>query len=77
MIHTESHGPAHRLEDTVDKVSTLYAMKNCQLGMSVLARLAQVHNSDISSYETVNYFNNSAEVLAYLETRFNEWENSP
>jgi Zn-dependent M28 family amino/carboxypeptidase len=41
-IHTESHGPAHTPNDTVDKISTFYAKKNCQLGLSVLARLAEV-----------------------------------
>jgi Peptidase family M28 len=44
MTHEETHGPAHTESDTVDKVSTLYAMKNAQLGMSVLAELAGVEN---------------------------------
>lgn len=38
--HTESHGPAHTAADTVDKISTSYARKNCQLGMAVIADLA-------------------------------------
>jgi hypothetical protein len=42
MTHSEAHGPGHSAADTVDKVSTLYAKKNGQLGMSVLARLAEV-----------------------------------
>lgn len=42
MTHEEEHGSAHSPDDTVDKISTLYAMKNGQLGMSVLARLAEV-----------------------------------
>lgn len=42
MTHAEEHGPAHTHEDTIDKVSTLYAKKNGQLGMSVLAELAEV-----------------------------------
>jgi hypothetical protein len=43
--HSESHGPAHSPEDTVDKVSTAFAQKNGQLGMSVIATLAGVvHN---------------------------------
>jgi len=41
MTHEESHGPAHSPNDTIDKVSTMYAKKNGQLGMSVLANLAQ------------------------------------
>lgn len=44
--HAETHGPAHTPNDTVDKISTLYAKKNGQLGMSILAMLAEVqHNS--------------------------------
>jgi Zn-dependent M28 family amino/carboxypeptidase len=42
MTHQEEHGYAHSADDTVDKVSTLYAKKNGQLGMSVLARLAEL-----------------------------------
>jgi hypothetical protein len=42
MTHAETHGPGHTSDDTVDKVSTSYAKKNGQLGMSVLARLAGV-----------------------------------
>jgi hypothetical protein len=41
MTHAETHGPSHSPDDTIDKVSTLYAKKNGQLGMSVLARLAE------------------------------------
>jgi len=40
MTHSEEHGPAHTANDTVDKISTLYAKKNGQLGMAVLAELA-------------------------------------
>jgi hypothetical protein len=40
MTHSESHGPAHSPNDTIDKISTLYAKKNGQLQMSVLAQLA-------------------------------------
>ena len=40
MTHEETHGPAHTTSDTVDKVNTLYAKKNGQLGMSVLAKLS-------------------------------------
>ena len=45
MTHEETHGPAHSPEDTIDKVSTLYAKKNGQLGMSVLAELAEVQDN--------------------------------
>jgi hypothetical protein len=45
MTHEESHGPAHSPDDTIDKVSTLYAKKNGQLGMSVLAKLAEVQGT--------------------------------
>lgn len=48
MTHAETHGPAHTPSDTIDKVSTLYAKKNGQLGMSVLASLAEV----VDSYRT-------------------------
>lgn len=40
MTHEETHGPAHSQYDTVDQVSTVYAKKNGQLGMAVIARLA-------------------------------------
>ena len=39
---SESTGPAHSPQDTVDAISTLYAQKNGQLGMSVIAALAGV-----------------------------------
>jgi Zn-dependent M28 family amino/carboxypeptidase len=41
MTHEETHGPAHTPNDTVDKVSTLYAKKNGQLCMSILVIVAQ------------------------------------
>ena len=41
MTHEETHGPGHSPYDTVDKVSTIYAKKNGQLGLSVLANLAK------------------------------------
>jgi hypothetical protein len=41
MTHSEWHGPQHTPNDTIDQVSTLYAKKNGQLGMSVLATLAE------------------------------------
>jgi hypothetical protein len=44
--HSETHGYAHTQYDTVDKVSTDYAKKNGQLGMSLLAYLSEVqHNT--------------------------------
>jgi len=42
MTHEEEHGPAHTADDTVDKISTAYAKKNAQLGMSAVACLAGV-----------------------------------
>jgi len=42
MTHEEEHGPAHTADDTVDKISTAYAKKNGQLGMSAVAYLAGV-----------------------------------
>jgi len=42
MTHEESHGPAHPLSDTIDKISSRYALKNSQLGMAVLAQIAEV-----------------------------------
>ncbi|CCJ37332.2 peptidase M28 [Methanoculleus bourgensis MS2] len=38
--HSEEHGPAHTPDDTIDRVSFDYAMRNAQLGLSVLARVA-------------------------------------
>jgi len=46
MTHSETHGPAHSANDTIDKVSTLYAKKNGQLGMSVLAILAETYEAN-------------------------------
>ena len=40
-VDQENHGPAHTPDDTIDKVSTFYAMKNGQLGIAVLAELAE------------------------------------
>jgi hypothetical protein len=45
--HSESHGPAHTPQDTVDQVSTVYAQKNGQLGMSVIATLAGVISGEV------------------------------
>ncbi len=41
--HSESHGPTHSADDTVDIVSTAYAKKNAQLGMSLLVELAEIN----------------------------------
>lgn len=49
MTHEQIHGPAHTPSDTIEKVSTLYAKKNGQLGMSVLAKLAEVWHGGIIS----------------------------
>lgn len=43
MTHQPEHGPAHTANDTVDQVSTLFAKRNGQLGMSAMAHLAGVH----------------------------------
>ena len=45
MTHSETHGYAHTPSDTIDKVSTEYALKNGQLGMAVLAQTAGVRGS--------------------------------
>ncbi len=45
MTHAESHGPSHTANDTIDKVSIIYAKKNGQLGMSVIAKLAEMVSS--------------------------------
>jgi hypothetical protein len=42
MTHEESHGPAHTPSDTLGQVSKEYALKNGQLGMTVLAQVAEV-----------------------------------
>jgi len=42
MTHQESHGPAHSPSDTINKISSEYAQKNGQLGMAVLAQIAEV-----------------------------------
>jgi Peptidase family M28 len=45
MTHEETHGPAHTPSDTIDKVSTTYALKNGQLGLAVLAQTAGVRGT--------------------------------
>jgi Zn-dependent M28 family amino/carboxypeptidase len=45
MTHSETHGPQHTPSDTIDKVSFAYALKNGQLGMAVLAQIAEVQRS--------------------------------
>jgi Zn-dependent M28 family amino/carboxypeptidase len=41
--HSEQHAPGtHSPNDTVDKISTAYAKKNGQVGMAVLAELAEL-----------------------------------
>jgi hypothetical protein len=42
MTHSEKHGPAHTQNDTVDKISTLYAKKNGQLGLTAVATVVEV-----------------------------------
>jgi hypothetical protein len=41
-LYSNDHGPAHTSSDTIDQVSTAYALKNGQLGMAVLAQVAEV-----------------------------------
>ena len=48
--HSESHGPAHSPQDTVDAVSTVYSQKNGQLGMSVIATLAGIGHNEIPEF---------------------------
>ena len=38
----ESHGPYLTPSDTIDKIPSAYALKNGQLGMTVLAQVAGV-----------------------------------
>jgi hypothetical protein len=47
-VCSETNDPAHTPADTIDQVSTLYAKKNGQLGMSVLAILAEVLGFNMS-----------------------------
>ena len=42
ITHSETHGPQHTPSDTIDQVSFKYALKNGQLGMAVLAQIAEV-----------------------------------
>jgi hypothetical protein len=42
MTHSQSHGPSHTRNDTIDTISPVYAKKNAQIGMSVLATIAEV-----------------------------------
>jgi len=51
MTHAETHGPAHTINDTIDEISTEYAKKNGQLGMSVLVRLAEILNIQVHDVE--------------------------
>ncbi len=44
MTHAETHGPAHTPADTVDHASFPYAKKNAQLGLSVLAEMAEIQD---------------------------------
>jgi hypothetical protein len=44
MTHSETHGPQHTQDDTIDKVSIVYTQKNGELSMSLLAALAEVQS---------------------------------
>jgi len=54
MTHQETHGPAHTPDDVIDQVSTLYAKKNGQLGLSVLAELAEVQTTYVHEISVEN-----------------------
>jgi hypothetical protein len=50
MTHSEEHGFAHSPADTVDKVSTEYAKRNGQLGMTLIATQAGVVRDAIPEF---------------------------
>ncbi len=52
--HSESHGPAHTPQDTVDEVSTVYAQKNGKLGMSLIATLAEVIQNEVPEFTSAS-----------------------
>ena len=52
--YSESNGPAHSPQDTVAAFSTVYAQKNGQLGMSVIAALAEVGHREIPEFTSAH-----------------------
>ena len=44
MTHSQTHGPAHTQFDTINNVSSDYALKNGQLGMALIAQIAEVQD---------------------------------
>lgn len=42
MTHSETHGPGHTSSDTIDQVSSIYALRNGQLGMALIVQIAEV-----------------------------------
>ena len=55
MTHSETHGAMyHSSSDTIDKISAIYAKKNGQLGMSIIAELAQITERHARSLGDVN-----------------------
>jgi hypothetical protein len=52
MTHSETHGPQHTPNDTIDQVSFKYALKNGQLGLAVLAQVAEVRGLAHNTWRT-------------------------
>jgi Zn-dependent M28 family amino/carboxypeptidase len=52
FTHSETHGPQHTPNDTIDKVSTAYALKNGELGMAVLAQVVGVRGFAHNTWHT-------------------------
>jgi len=44
--HSEEHGPAHTPDDTIDHVSSEYAVRNAQLGLAVIAEEAGLRDEE-------------------------------
>jgi hypothetical protein len=63
MTHSQTHGPAHSESDTIDKVSSKYALKNGQLGMIVLAQVAEIQKSSTGDLPVSKISNKSTSSL--------------
>jgi Zn-dependent M28 family amino/carboxypeptidase len=52
MTHSQTHGPAHTQFDTINNVSLNYSLKNGQLGIALIAQIAEVKGlgSEIECY---------------------------
>ena len=44
MTHSNTHGPSHTRFDDINNVSSSYALKNGQLGMALIAQIAEVQD---------------------------------